>query len=419
MEKEKFINELENELKSKNFIKEKINLNVLKEIDVIGFDLDHTLIIYNNKNMIKLLYSSYSNFLISHKNYPKEISYELNENFIINFTEIGLVLDSEKGNVLKISNNKQILRAFHGKKKLSNEEILNFYPSGKYEEFDFDLKFKENKYLLNNGNFDYGTSALFSLCVEMLDNNKINNINKNDYNKIIFDILESYVYNFRLKDNKTDFKQESYYYKGISNDIHKYIFNYSAMNILKKLKEKGKKLFLATNSFFSYSNFLLINSIGENYLDVFDLGFFNCKKPFFFFKEQNNLKCFLKENNEEIKIKENLDENEYEKIKKTKILYEGNYKIVENFFKKDLNKDNINFMFIGDDIYNDCDIPSKLNNWKSININDKIKTGFLGEKINFGSFWNENNNNNNLNCNKIINSTEIVLSNIESLKYFI
>ena len=74
-------------------------------------------------------------------------------------------------------------------------------------------------------------------------------------------------------------------------------------------------------------------------------------------------------------------------------------------------------MFIGDDIYNDCDIPSKLNNWKSININDRIKTGFLGEKINFGSFWNENKNN--LNSNKILNSTEIVLSNIENLKYFI
>ena len=78
-------------------------------------------------------------------------------------------------------------------------------------------------------------------------------------------------------------------------------------------------------------------------------------------------------------------------------------------------------MFIGDDIYNDCDIPSKLNNWKSININDSIKTGFLGEKIDFGKFWNEKNNKNYsiLNCDKILNSTEIVLSNIESLKYFI
>ena len=92
------------------------------------------------------------------------------------------------------------------------------------------------------------------------------------------------------------------------------------------------------------------------------MGFFNCKKPFFFFKNKNNLKWFLE--NDEIKIKENLNEIEYEKIKKKKILYEGNYKILENFFKKDLNKNNINFMFIGDDIYNDCDIPSKLNNWK-------------------------------------------------------
>ena len=420
MEKEKFINELENELKSKNFIKEKLNLNFLNDIDVIGFDLDHTLVIYNNKNMINLLYSSYSNYLISHKNYPKEISYENNEDFIINFTELGLILDCEKGNVLKLSNNKEIIKAFHGKKKLSKEEILKFYPSEKFEEFDFNLKFKENKYLLNNGNFDYGTSALFSLCVEMLDNNKLNNIKKNDYNKIIFDIIESYVYNFHLKDNKTDFTHESDYYKGISSNIHKFIYNYNAMNILKKLKEKGKKIFLATNSFFSYANFILVNSIGENYLDVFDLGFFNCKKPFFFLKNQNNLKCFLKDENE-IKIEENLNENDYKKIKQTKILYEGNYKIVENFFKKDLNKNNINFMFIGDDIYNDCDIPSKLNNWKSININDSIKTGFLGEKIDFGKFWNEKNNKNYsiLNCDKILNSTEIVLSNIESLKYFI
>ena len=129
MEKEKFINELENELKSKNFIKEKLNLNFLNDIDVIGFDLDHTLVIYNNKNMINLLYSSYSNYLISHKNYPKEISYENNEDFIINFTELGLILDCEKGNVLKLSNNKEIIKAFHGKKKIikrRNFKILSF-----------------------------------------------------------------------------------------------------------------------------------------------------------------------------------------------------------------------------------------------------------------------------------------------------
>ena len=65
MQKEIFLKQLENELISNNFIKNKINSHILDSIDVIGFDIDHTLSIYNTKNMLFLLYNSFSKYLIN------------------------------------------------------------------------------------------------------------------------------------------------------------------------------------------------------------------------------------------------------------------------------------------------------------------------------------------------------------------
>ena len=73
-EKIKYLSELEAELKDKHFLQgDKLNPNILDGVDVIGFDVDHTISIYNISNIVKLLYESFSKFFIVNKNYPKEI----------------------------------------------------------------------------------------------------------------------------------------------------------------------------------------------------------------------------------------------------------------------------------------------------------------------------------------------------------
>ena len=53
--------------------------------------------------------------------------------------------------------------------------------------------------------------------------------------------------------------------------------------------------------------------------------------------------------------------------------------LVENYFKKMLNKKNLKCIFVGDNIIGDCEVPSKLPGWESVFIYDDIKLDFIGE----------------------------------------
>ena len=73
--KEKYLSTLKSELSKLNFVSEdKFDsiLSYFHDVDVIGFDIDFTLLLYNKKNMTRLIYKSLCQFLIEHKQYPKK-----------------------------------------------------------------------------------------------------------------------------------------------------------------------------------------------------------------------------------------------------------------------------------------------------------------------------------------------------------
>jgi hypothetical protein len=66
--------------------------------DLIGFDLDNCLVRYNVKNMIHLEYNCLSEFLIK-RGYSKEFLLKpIDEDWL----QKGLILDFEKGNLLRV-----------------------------------------------------------------------------------------------------------------------------------------------------------------------------------------------------------------------------------------------------------------------------------------------------------------------------
>ena len=230
--------------------------------------------------MSYLLYNSFSKYLIDYKNYPDFIEYSNHQDFINKISSCEILLDFKNGNALKISNNKKIKKCFHGKNQLNSSEILKYYSDGFYNEYTKNINYKENIYYITKGNFEYHLVPLFLICVEALDKNLINE-NKT-YLKIKEDLWESLTFNFKLKDRFEDYSKSGYYFTEIAKNPEKYIFNYKAFDLLKLLKKKGFKIFFCTNSFFSYGDFIIKNSIGNEYKNIFDLGFWYSKKPLFF-----------------------------------------------------------------------------------------------------------------------------------------
>ena len=220
--------------------------------------------------------------------------------------------------------------------------------------------------------------AIFLICVDLFDKGELKVIK--EYEDIIKHLLDGMNYNYNIKSFE-DFSTFGYYFPEIYKHPELYLYTkYNCEALLDKLRKKGKKLFFATNSNYSYSHYILEKVLGDNYHDYFDLCFYkSCKPGFFQDPKESNPKCFFYKDQQEISCTE-MDDDTYKKIYEgNHILTGGSYVLVEHFFQKMLNKKELKCVFVGDNIIGDCEVPSRLKDWESVFIFDDIKLDFIGE----------------------------------------
>ena len=378
--KDEYLNSLKKELSKLNFVPEDKFDSVLTyfhDVDVIGFDIDFTLLLYNKKHMTHLIYESLCEFLIKHKNYPEKIRYSENKDFVDAFSCKNIVIDYKRGNALKLRKDKSIIKAYHGKKELTKEEIYSQYENGTFSVFNISI-FYNSDFCINIDSFQPQNVALFLICVDLFDKGELNIIK--DYEDIIKNIGDGMNFNYKINSFE-DFSTFGYYFPEIYKHPELYLYTkYNCESLLDKLRKKGKKLFFATNSNYSYSHYILEKVLGENYHDYFDLCFYkSCKPGFFQDPKESNPKCYFYNDQQEISCTEMSDDT-YKKIYEgNHILTGGSYVLVEHFFQKMLNKNELKCVFVGDNIMGDCEVPSRLKNWESVFIFDDIKLDFIGE----------------------------------------
>jgi 5' nucleotidase family len=162
----------------KTFRKE-MNTFSLNDYDCIGFDLDNTLVKYNVKNMIYHEYNVLADFLIS-KGYSKEYllnSIEENSDFL----QKGLILDFERGNLLRICPDGSIQIGSHGTKFLTKHEIIEIY--GDKKRWEVTDKYCQDMLIAWNGTladhmrtcldyFDMPAALAFARIVDSIDAKK-------------------------------------------------------------------------------------------------------------------------------------------------------------------------------------------------------------------------------------------------------
>jgi hypothetical protein len=91
-------------------------------------------------------------------------------------------------------------------------------------------------------------------------------------------------------------------------------------------------------------------SLGEDWMDLFDMVICNAKRPLFSRTEQQFYTLDYEKPNLKGKKISNIDD--LLKVK-DKILTEGNTRLVTNFFQKKKEKYNLNFAFVGRDYQKD------------------------------------------------------------------
>lgn len=296
----------------------------LKRIRYLGFDMDHTLVRYNSANFEALAHKVMVEKLVKEKAYPESV---LKLPFSYDRAIRGLIIDKEKGNVLKLSRYSAIRVSYHGLKAIDYREQTRVYKS-------VYVDLRDSNYMSIDTAFSIAIAGLFMQLVDLKDGAEASTLP--DYVRIADDL--NYVLDRAHRDGSL--KNE------VRRDLDRYIVKDSQLVAgLERFKKHGKKLFIATNSDFNYTKLLLDHTITpfvkehKSWEDLFEYTITLAAKPRFFVDNQRFLK---------IDPRNALMTNMEEKLQPG--IYQGGS---ANVFTSDLGAEPDEILYIGDHIYGD------------------------------------------------------------------
>jgi HAD superfamily 5'-nucleotidase-like hydrolase len=241
----------------------------LKRITHIGFDMDHTLVRYKSKNFEALAHEQMCKKLVQHKGYPKSV---LNLKFDFKRAIRGLVIDRERGNLLKLSRYSAIRRSYHG------TQLIDFSQQNRiYKSFYIDLKDKDFDKV--DTIFSISFATLYAQLVDLKDQYEHQ---LPSYKQIAIDLSEAL---------DTCHRDDSL--KGVvRTDLQRFIIrDKKLVEGLERYTRHGKQVFVVTNSDFNYTKILLDYAINpflkkhKSWQDLFTFVITSAQKPRFFFDD--------------------------------------------------------------------------------------------------------------------------------------
>ncbi|KAL3942378.1 MAG: hypothetical protein SGBAC_003410 [Bacillariaceae sp.] len=207
-------------------------------ITAIGFDMDYTLVQYQQPAFDALAFNGAKEKLVHSLGYPEEV---LDFEYDHKHWARGLIIDTERGNVLKIDRHKYVRVAYHGFEEISSKTRKILYARN----FNKVESFSEKSYVNMDTLFQFVDVHLFALLVEMKDRGEHEMLDFKTYGEIYKQIRQS----VDLCHRDGVIKDE------VARHPDKYIvLDKGMIPMLKRYKEQGVKLFLLTNSFWEYTS---------------------------------------------------------------------------------------------------------------------------------------------------------------------
>lgn len=318
----------------------------LRKIKCVGFDMDHTLVRYNSYEFEKLAHSLITKKLVSDKGYPQEVL-----NFTFDFDSVirGLIIDSQKGNLLKVSRHGAIRVSHHGTKRIDYRQQQKDY-RGTY------VDLSNPNFAAIDTAFSLSVAILFGQLVDLKDTLP-GNTSMPEYSQLLADVI-----------NMMDMAHRDDSLKSIvRKDLAKYIIaDPKVVAGLERYKKHGKILFIVTNSDYHYSKALLDFAITpflkehKSWQELFPYVITGARKPRFFYDNQS----FLKVNPADGTLT-NYDADLVPGI------YQGGY---ADHFEKSLKVDGEDILYVGDHIYGDIVRLKKDSKWRTALVVEELSS---------------------------------------------
>ncbi|XP_015120891.1 5'-nucleotidase domain-containing protein 1 [Diachasma alloeum] len=331
---------------------QKMSTFKFSDYDCIGFDLDNTILWYNITNMVVMEYQVMARFLIEQKGYDPEYLDKPLTDEAIDFLQKGLILDFDRGNILRTNPDGVIRMVSHGTKFLTTQEIREIYPNQRWEAID--LLTKDPMAVWNGpwslklralmDYFDMPFSLIFARAVDGVDSKSNTPVDKYE---IWPDIYAAACEMFE----RTNFrKNRGQYFRELKSNPDRY-FRKCSNEIVDWMRDmkKEKTTFLITGSNIDFANFTATHTIGEDWRSLFDVVVCYAKKPGFFIKDSP---FWTLDDHEE---KEMISGEE---LARGGVYSQGNWGELKSFLGRLCKKDSPKCLYVGDNLLQDVQIPS-------------------------------------------------------------
>eukprot|EP00761_Pharyngomonas_kirbyi_P013571 gb/GECH01013600.1/.p1 GENE.gb/GECH01013600.1/~~gb/GECH01013600.1/.p1 ORF type:complete len:514 (+),score=137.57 gb/GECH01013600.1/:1-1542(+) len=327
-----------------------VNRNVhLTKIEYFGFDMDYTLAVYKEPEFETLVYGLAVDKLLK-KGYPESIR---KLQYDPDFPQRGLFLDIKRGNLLKVDMFGSILMCVHGHHALDKKTMQHEYPDMIVHPEDIG-----GRYHLFNTLFGLAEICLYADLVNLFEH---------EYHASQENIEGEFDLSFEnlftdLRGAIDEAHADSSLKMSVINNFEKYLHKDPRMpHLLKTIRQRGRKVFLMTNSEFYYTNEVmgyLLNGVDDeypNWKDYFDIVIVSAKKPRFF--EQGTALREVELETGQLKL------GKIRSFKPGKVYSGGNLET----FRKLTGTQGHEVLYIGDNIYHDI-IRSKKSRclWKTL-----------------------------------------------------
>ena len=314
----------------------------MERIKAIGFDMDHTLLMYNREAFESLAFrETLKKFIES--GYPEQLAeLEFKPNFLIR----GLLVDMERGNLLKVDGHKYVKTAFHGTRLLDKDTRHRLYNSE---------SFKAQEFLSVDTFFALSEVQLFVEIVDFMDANP--NKIKKSYREVYSDLrrfIDLSHADGSIK-NLVMANPEQY----VRKDKH-------LSTALMRLVDGGKTLFLLTNSGWDYTNVMMSHILNNeheefpSWRDYFDYTIVSSGKPGFFTGSQPFL---------EVMTDSGLLKTHSGNLDTRRVYQSGNAALFQKVtkFKGD------EILYVGDHIFGDIMQSKGKLNWRTLLVVEELE----------------------------------------------
>lgn len=238
----------------------------LDRVQLVGFDMDYTLALYDQPRMEMLSIAATVDKLVGLKGYPEAIR---GLTYDSRFGIRGLVIDREHGNIIKPDRYGSPGRGFHGRKPIEREPLVELYHKQR-------MRLSSERFAFIDTLFALPEAVMYASLIEFFDAEPEH---ARPYPRVWDDIRECIDLAHRdgaIKDI-------------IVKDLPSYIERDPHLaEALHKMRSSGKKLFLLTNSAWDYTDpvmsYLLDGALEAypGWRNYFDLVIVSAMKPGFF-----------------------------------------------------------------------------------------------------------------------------------------